>query len=255
MSVTAADLIMYGSLHMPEDDVSLTGGVIETSTRVVFSSGQLANLFNDTVDIVSDDAIDTQYVTVFGRNTYGSLNSGSGQLNGLTPVNIATTFERILKIVSESGHNGTLSISMGAGSDVVATLESGVCTVRRPFYNVAAEAAGGANKKFYEKIFLKNNNLTNAALNVILSEVGESPALNIVAFDVASGQCDNTSVANRLTAPTFVWQSGFNSYGKDIPGGDLNPSSGIGIWLELTLNAGTSANKMLYTMSTSCSTT
>lgn len=255
MSVISTDLIFYGSKNMPENDTDPAGNIIDTSTRVVFTSGQLANLFNDTVDIVSNDSVDTQYVTVFGRNSYGSLLNGSGQLNGLTPVNIPTSFERILKIVSGSGHNGTISVSMGVGSDVVATLESGVCTIRRPFYNVAAEAAGGANKSIYEKIFLKNCNSANALLNCIVTEVSESPALDIIDFAMCSGHNCSTSVANRLTAPTVIWQSGFSSFGKDIPDGDLNPSSGIGLWLKLTLDAGQSAQKMLYTMQVNGSTT
>ena len=35
MSVSASDIVVYGSANMPEDDSSTSGGAIDTATKVI----------------------------------------------------------------------------------------------------------------------------------------------------------------------------------------------------------------------------
>ena len=100
MSVSSSDLVIYGSQNIPESDSGTSGGAISTTCRYVFDSSTLANLLEDSVEVLSSNAGDTtQTCSVFGRNSAGSIVSEVLTLNGTTQVSGATTFERILKIV------------------------------------------------------------------------------------------------------------------------------------------------------------
>ncbi|GAF88322.1 unnamed protein product, partial [marine sediment metagenome] len=69
MSVAASDLQVYGAANMPEDDSSTVGGAVDESIKVVFTD--LAS--NDTIDMVSDDAGDTDQVyRAYGFNAAGA---------------------------------------------------------------------------------------------------------------------------------------------------------------------------------------
>ena len=125
--------------------------------------------------------------------------------------------------------------------------------VRRPFYNVSADVSGGSSRDFYEKLFVKNNNATNSLLAAIVQENAD-PGGNIT-FDLEDAVDDNNSTATRIdTAPTGMLGS-FDSNDKNVPGTDLAAASAIGVWIKLTLAAGTAAAKSTWTMRTTGSTT
>jgi hypothetical protein len=127
--------------------------------------------------------------------------------------------------------------------------------VRRPFYNVSSDVAGGVTKNYYEKVFIKNTNTVNNLLEASVYELTGGLASSVSwALDLV--QNGTTSVASRRTAPaagvgTFVTDQTLSG----IPGGDLSSGSGIGAWLNLTLAAGTAATKDIYTLAVSGSTT
>ena len=61
MSVSASDIVVYGSANMPEDDSSTSGGAIDTATKVIFTDISAT----DSVECVSDNAGDTtQTITI-----------------------------------------------------------------------------------------------------------------------------------------------------------------------------------------------
>ena len=144
MAVSASDIVIYGSANMQESDSGSQGGAIDTSTRIVFTD--LAA--NDTVDVSGSVAGAVQNVVITGRTTTGAITSETITLNGTTAAEGSTTFERILKITCQ-GHPGTVTVYDNSNTEVIATLESGVETIRRPFYNVSADPTTGGGDKFF----------------------------------------------------------------------------------------------------------
>ncbi|MGE4190744.1 MAG: hypothetical protein AB7G12_12710 [Thermoanaerobaculia bacterium] len=254
MSVEAADLVVYGSADMRESDTGAQGGAIDETTRVVFDSSSLANTLNDTVDVVSSNAGDTtQTVTVTGRSASGSIVTEELELNGTTTVNGSVEFERILKVVIDASHAGTVTLTKNTGGSTVVAIETGVLEVRRPFYNVSADVSGGSSRDFYEKVFVKNNDTVNALLACTISEQADPESQ--ITFAVEDAQDDNGTSTNRITAPAGITGDGFSGSAKTIPGTDLAPESAIGVWLKLTLPAGDPATKTTYTLRAAGSTT
>jgi hypothetical protein len=143
-------------------------------------------------------------------------------------------------------------------------LPNRVTQIRRPFYNAAADVAGGANRNYYEKIFAVNNNtvtaLTAASIIKQVDPTGAT-ALNIA---LCSALNDAGTIANRQTAPA----SGITAFSSGVapqtiavptanltPGAAPNAAGAQGVWLNLALNAGVAATKTSLTLRTTGSTT
>lgn len=256
MSVSATDLVVYGAANQAEADGVTQGGAIQTNTRYVFGSATLVNDptasgGNGTVKATSSSGADTtQTVTVTGRNSAGTIVSDILSLNGTAVIVGVVAFERIMKIVVSAAHTGTVTVSdsTGGGSmgNTIVAIETGVLTIRVPFYNVAADATGGSSRDFYEKVFLKNNHGTLSLLTAMIKENAD-PTGNIT-FDLEDAVNDNNSIASRLNTPPTGMQGTFTSADKTVPGTDLAAGSAIGVWLKLTLAAGSAATKSTWTM-------
>ena len=243
MSVVETDLLFMGALNMCEDDVSTVGGAIDTTCKVVFTDISAV----DDVEVLSSAAGDnTQTVTITGRSAAGALVSDTYTLNGTTPVVGANTreFERIMKIVISGSHTGTITVRKESDNVTIATLEPGILSVRRMFYNSSAEATGGSTREYFEKFYVYNSNATTALTSVTIAE--NSDPTTRITFDLEDAVDDNNSISDRLgTAPTGMLGS-FDNTTKSVPGGILAPESGIGIWLKLTLPSGTSPTKSTW---------
>jgi hypothetical protein len=238
---------------MQETDTGTQGGAIDATTRIVFTDLSA----NDTIDLVSDQAADTQECVVTGRDITGSIATESYTLAGTTPQTGSSTFERVLKI-SCSGHVGTVTSSDNSSATTIATMESGVNNIRRPFYNVSADPdSGGGTITYYEKIFVKNNNTSSSLLGVTVKELTDGVDVagsGYVDFDVENAQNGTNTTTNRVTAPSSGMNGSFDSTDKSIPNTDLGPGSGIGVWLRLTLPQGTAAANTTYTIRVTGST-
>jgi hypothetical protein len=251
MSVTASDIVFYGSANMPENSASTSGGAIDLTTKVIFTDIAAT----DQVTVISSNAGDTtQTVTVYGRDAAGTIVSEPLSLNGTTRVTGAQAFERILKVVVSASHAGTITVTRdnSATFTEIGTLETGVLVLRRLFYDSAADASGGSTRNFYEKIFIKNNNSTTTLSAATVKE--QTDPTGNVTFDLEDATNDTNSVANRLSAPSGMLGS-FDSSDKTVPGGDLASTESIGVWLKLTLAAGTAAAKSTYTIRLTGTTT
>jgi hypothetical protein len=125
-----------------------------------------------------------------------------------------------------------------------------VLGITRLFVGASADVAGGANRDYYEKIFVNNNNQATALTAATVEIASDSPALpSGAALDcgVTAGLNDAATVTNRQTAPSsvsFVTQPAT----INVPTGNLPASTGAGnaagacaVWLRLALNAGTAA--------------
>jgi len=253
MSITASDLIIYGATGIAEDDTTQQGGGIDAEVRYVFDDSTLANTLNDTVDVVSDNAGDTtQTVTVTGRLSTGVIDTEDFTLNGASEQTGSTTFERILKVVCDAAHFGTINVEDNGTSTTILDMESGVLAVRRPFYNVASAVATGASRDYYEKVFMKNTNASFALLSASILESADPTG--IITFTLEDAQDDNELIASRLnTAPTGISEA-FSDDAKDVPGTNVDPASAIGVWMKMTLVAGAAAGKSTWVMNTTGST-
>lgn len=249
MSITSAELIFYGSANMQESDSGTQGGAIDLTTKVVFTDIAAT----DTIEVLSSSGADTtQTVTVTGRLASGIIDTEDFPLTGATPVNGATSFERVLKVEIDGAHTGTITIRRATGDTEIATMESGILTVRRLFYDASAEASGGSPKDIYEKIFAKNTNGSLALTNAAVTEQAD-PGANIT-FDLEDAKDDSNTATNRLTVPSGMLGS-FDGSSKNVPSTNLGSGEAIGIWLKLTLAAGAAAAKNTYTLRLAGTTT
>lgn len=254
MSVTSTDLVFYGAANQPEADGTTVGGAIDTTCRYVFDSSTLANTLNDSVEVLSSASGDTsQTVTITGRNTAGSIVTDSLSLNGTTVVNGTTVFERILKVVISASHTGTVTVRKATGDTTIVAIESGVLTVRRLGYGISADVSTGSTRNYYEKIFVKNNNGTNALLSAVISENADPSS--IVTFDLESSKGGSNTSTNRQTAPSTGMLGSFDNTDKNCPDTDLGAGEYLGIWVKITLTAGLAAAKTTWTPKISGSST
>jgi hypothetical protein len=134
---------------------------------------------------------------------------------------------------------------------------TGITECRRVHYDASANPSGGADKFYYEKIFIRNKNATDALTNALLKEIAGGLA-SIMEFDLEStlgGSDDNGVGNNRQVAPGGYT---FDSADKDIGDagdGNFDAASSQGVWLKLTLANGASANNDEYTLETEGQTT
>jgi hypothetical protein len=140
--------------------------------------------------------------------------------------------------------------------------------VTRLFATAAAQAVGGSNETFYEKIFVNNNNLTTALgatgnAQVILQAIGTAlPSGVTLEIALANSRNDTSTITTRNTPGTPP--SGVTSYqgvgtGITVPSGPgtLPASASAGsatsaqaIWLQLGANAGSPAWESSVTIRT-----
>jgi hypothetical protein len=241
MSLSASDLIVYGSTVMATGDaVANQGGAINTDIKIVFTDIAATDGLVARSSAAGDgDGAGALEVTVTGRNAGGSIVTDVFDINGTGRVvgDSATQFERIL------------------------AMESGVNNIRRPFYNVSADVAGGSTRYFYEKIFLKNTHAVNSLLSAQIKESGEVDlgGSDVVYFQLEDAVDDTGVSSNRVTAPPTGELAGDglidDDDDKNVPGTDLAAGSAIGIWMELNLTAGASAQNGQWVMQATGSTT
>jgi|GEM_PF-1926281 len=252
MPVIDSDIVVYGSASMPDDDTPTNiGGAIDTTVRVVFTD----IVATDQVEVLSDNAGDTtQTVTLYGRNAAGELVSEGLSLSGATVITSTIVFERILKIVVDGAHAGTITVRDQDTDTVIAAIESGVLEIRRPFYNAVADAPGGSERAYHEKVFFKNNNSTLSLTAAQIAEQADPSGKVTFALESSLDGVDtNGSGNNRQVAPSGYT---FDSATKDVAnGGNHTAGAGQGLWLELTLAAGDAAQNTSYTLRESGQTT
>jgi hypothetical protein len=129
-----------------------------------------------------------------------------------------------------------------------------VTAVVRLFSTSAADAPGGTQRVYYEKVFVVNNNATTALTSAEVELASQTPSLPSGAsleLALTTVLNDVGTVSDRQTMPIsgigpFSVQPGF----VGVPGAGILPSGAApnaagaqGIWLQLILPAGTAAYK------------
>ncbi len=119
-----------------------------------------------------------------------------------------------------------------------------VMEVRRPFYDVLAEAPGGSDRDYYEKVFWRNNHPTLSLSSAqIIEQADPSGRLD---FGLAATLDDTGASTNRRTAPGGIT---FDNAAKAVANsGNHSAGAAQGCWLHLNLPAGTPATKTTYTL-------
>lgn len=130
--------------------------------------------------------------------------------------------------------------------------------VTRAFATSAADAPTGSSRTFYEKIFVVNNNTATALTSAQIEIASDTPSLpGSAVLDIALCKAlnDTQTDTNRQTLPTngdasaltFVTQPSFVSViagSGQLPSGAVSNAAGAqGVWLRLTLPAGTAPYK------------
>jgi hypothetical protein len=159
----------------------------------------------------------------------------------------------------------TYDIAFGMLFDI---LPNPVVAITRLFATAQADVPGGSSRTFYEKIFALNTNTVTALTSATLQVLSETPALpGSALLDLALCKVlnDTETSANRQTLPTngdssaltFVTQpsaiSVIASPGS-LPNGNA-AADAQGMWLRLTLPAGTIPYKGAADMRINGSTT
>ena len=249
MSVISKEIKYYGSANMPSDDVQSAGGALDATTKIEFAQMTTTGV----LDAWTSNA-DTPTLAVTGRDSTGVIVDDSIVLTGQTKATGSQSFERILKATLTGTSTGTVSAGNTGGGTNILEMEGGIDELRVPFYNVAADAPGGSQRDYYEKIFVRNTNEVTALTTSTITEVATG-ADEVITFaisgpsDVSTG--DANSITNRVTAPTNVnFQSGTVSISGAGASDTLAPCGIQGIWINLTLVAGTAARKDIYVLRT-----
>ena len=233
MPIVATDLVKYGAASRPSDDVSTTGGAIDTLDRPDIT--QLTA--NAQIAVISDGA-DTRTVTVQGRNAAGAVISDVITLNGAVEALGTLTFERILTItLSTTSASRTVTVRQGAGGATRATIGLNELTRTSLFRQSASET--GVTLR-YEKTFWKNNH-GSLTLNSAQVRLTADPDARI-RLGLATSINDTATVTNRKTAPAGVSFVDDNVY-QSVPGGVLTAGDRIGVWWELNLPANDIAHR------------
>jgi len=143
-----------------------------------------------------------------------------------------------------TGSNGGVALT-GTSTQVLA--------IARTFSTAAAQASGGSQLTFYEKVFVNNNNQSTALTGAQIEVLSESPSLPsgaLLDLGLATGLNDTATIANRQTAPggiSFTTQPALVNVPSpgNLPAstGAGNAAGAMGAWLRLTLPAGTAAYK------------
>ena len=241
MGVADGQVVIYAASGMPEDDSSITGGDINSGIRLKFTD----LMAPATIVAYSSSRADLNTLTVYGKNTGGSIVNEEIEVSG-TGLSIAgsTSFSGILKAtLSHVTGVGTITVS-GSSENIITTIPINESGFRSPFYG--AQAAVGA-KTLYEKVFVKNNSgsssITPAAM-VAFSGGGVASSKIVYGLENGksvdpSGAGVEESVANRTIAPSNVGVYSSGTSGVWPSGtGNLEPTAYQGIWLKLSLDAG-----------------
>lgn len=118
-----------------------------------------------------------------------------------------------------------------------------VLEIRRPFFDVAADAPGGSARDFYEKVFVENAHASLTLTNGVVSEQAD-PSTKID-FWLPGTLDDSGTATDRTTAPGG---SSFDSADKNVANSqNLTNGAAQGCWVHLALAAGDAADDTFYT--------
>lgn len=239
MSIASTDLVLFASASVPDDDVTTSGGAIDTLRRLDFT--QLAA--DDDIEVISDSASDTQNCTITARDAAGVIVTETAALTG-TSAKIFSTLgvvNRVLQVELASVAIGTITVRRSVAGATVRTIPIGERGFMAVFRKCASDPSSTVD--YFCKGFFKNTHGTLSLTSAAVKQNADPSAKITHALDASIDA--STSVADRLTDPGFT----FNDSDKTVPGGGvLAAGEAIGVWFKLSLTAGDSAYNSTYTV-------
>lgn len=241
------------SANRPEDDVAASGGAVDRKCRLISreDADNIAGGAGDLIDLVSTAAGDTNNVTVAGYKADGTWVSEVVAMAGAVHVQSVNEFLHLRKVEIDADAVGVITVARFNGGAYAAlfTIPIGERGASALFLLAKAEAAGGAAKEFYEKVFAVNT--TAGALTGVKTFMSEDEdaELKLDLEEDAGGDTTtdgNEQVANRLTEPAagggYAWAdhatAGTAHVCGDLEDGNLVLDESQGVWIQLTLAPG-----------------
>lgn len=244
MPVADANIIVFGSSVMPTTDVTTQiGGAIDLAKRLVFTDIDPTGL----VEQVSDGA-DTRNHTIDFLTAAGVLTAETKALNGAVAVDFVGSMSAILRMLLASPDAArTVTLRKDGAGATLATFPPDCVDIRRPFFNAIANAAGGATKYYYEKVFFKNLEATLSLTGALVSKPADPEGVIDFALEsILNGTTDNGAGNNRLVAPAGF---SFDSITKNVANsGVLTAGATQGVWLRLKLDGGKNPADVTFTL-------
>lgn len=241
MTVVRTDLVFYASQDMPENNIDIAGGAINSGFRVSFddltSNSQVAIHSSITGD-------NYQTGTLTGRTIAGTVTSENIILNGTEYQNSVVTYERILKFQLQSSASGIVTIR-NAGNpngNIVANIPAGESGIKRPFFDATASIS--STRTYYEKIFAQNRNVYTTLNSGYINQIDLGLSDSIV-FALEDTKQYTGTIANREAVPTGI-SGGFGEGPSGIVSGELTAGDYQGVWLKLSLQANNSPVNSFY---------
>src|SRR3990167_2960199 len=219
MAPVAADLIFYPSASSPFDDISTTGGAINTAGRLMNAILTTREKLNYVSSSASDTTVE---VTVRGLSFGGLDTIERITLNGTTVIKGKAEFRRILDIALSAAAVGTVTISKQSDSSSLRTVAAGITRYTTLFK--FAYPLEGDDLVRYEKVFVKNTHGADALSEAAIALVSDS---GILAVGVAASQGDSVSIANRRTAPSGITFESADEY-VEIASGTIPVNASFG---------------------------
>lgn len=226
--LTSSDLIAYSSAGRPLDDVSLSGGAIDSKIRPVFT--QLSS--EDDIEALSSSAADDGQLQIIGRGTDGQIISATIQLNGTSLVANATVFRIVFSVEYSKDAVGVITVRRSPAGAAICIIPSGERGVSAMFKGASSETG---QVKRYEKFFWKNVHGSTTLVDGLVRLASDPEAR--IKQGVSTMVNDAVFVDNRKVQPPGVVFVDDN-VDQSVPGGGiLLPGYGIGVWGELDLPA------------------
>lgn len=137
MSVLPSDIVVYGSINMPEADSAITGGAVDFTRRVAFYDIAPSG----TVDVISSSASDTATkIAYYGRDPTGVVQNQTLTLNGQTWVTGSQPLERLL-YAALSGATASGPVANPGGTAAVGDIALTARSCVMPSASVTTDAA------------------------------------------------------------------------------------------------------------------
>lgn len=217
---------------------------VESTTAIRTGTAQAGAAGTITLD-AGASAVDGFYNGNVIRLTGGSGNAQIAEIvQYIGATKVATVNETAWPLESPNSST-TFRIAAGFFFDKA---PAEIITVRRPFYNAAANAPGGGAINYFDKGFYKNTDPTLSLLSAQVQLLVNTPG-NKVSFGLPATQNDNgTNGAgnSRNVAPGGIT---FATTPVNVPqtSGNLIAGSSIGVWFQLSLLDGDTAQNTSFT--------
>jgi hypothetical protein len=252
-TTAVGDVALYAhtaliSAHTAQAGAANTNGT--TPPLMVLQSGDGASVAVGDIIRIKTNTGANQLRSIIGTSGYGTDTVAINRDWGTLPDNTSTydVYQGILFAISPNA----------------------VTACARNFSTATADVAGGSSRTFYEKVFVVNNNTATALQSAQIEIASEAPSLpGSALLDIALCKAlnDTATATNRQTLPangdttslTFVTQPAYVSViasPGSLPSGNAPNSAGAqGVWMRLTLPAGTTSYKGAVTWNTKGATT